>query len=288
MARPDTSVFKDQISLVDRQALQQAFELKKQALAAQMQKAAAPSAVQEYQFFNTLPPEQQQAFLNVKRASQVLNLGDQMAIRSPSGGIAETYNVGVNPNNAPQLKGQQQDAKNTSDLNFQPMITQKKAAATIVGKDQGTNQSELNTQTAILPELTKTVGELSELGKNATYTTTGQLGDALVRETKGFGGLTNPATDGAIARTAYLAKVDNQVLPLLRQTFGSAFTEREGASLRSVLGDPNKAPAEKDAALKAFIDQKSSSIQTKQREVQGVGGQRPTQGNVTVKFLGFE
>ena len=61
--------------------------------------------------------------------------------------------------------------------------------------------------------------------------------------------------------------INNQVLPLLRQTFGAAFTEREGETLKATMGDPDATPAQKIEQLNAFIDQKVRDIQTKQREV---------------------
>jgi hypothetical protein len=65
----------------------------------------------------------------------------------------------------------------------------------------------------------------------------------------------------AVDRTRYIATVDNQVLPMLRDTFGAAFTVAEGETLRATLGDPNKSPKEKQAVLKAFIEQKRRDVQ---------------------------
>ena len=59
------------------------------------------------------------------------------------------------------------------------------------------------------------------------------------------------------------------MLPLLRQTFGAAFTEREGQSLKNTLGDPDKSPEEKDAVLRSFISQKLAQVESLQRQVYG-------------------
>jgi hypothetical protein len=67
--------------------------------------------------------------------------------------------------------------------------------------------------------------------------------------------------ESAVARTKYIAIVDNQILPLLRDTFGSQFTEREGASLKVTMGDPNLSPTQKQAVLKTFIEQKQRDIE---------------------------
>ena len=69
---------------------------------------------------------------------------------------------------------------------------------------------------------------------------------------------------GAIDRSTYMAIVDNQVLPLLKDTFGAAFTVQEGASLRATLGDPNASPEQKKAILEAFIQQKERDIASMQ------------------------
>ena len=56
-------------------------------------------------------------------------------------------------------------------------------------------------------------------------------------------------------------------LPLLKPTFGAAFTVAEGESLKATMGDPNATPEEKMAQLDAFIEQKMRTIGTKRREL---------------------
>ncbi|MEN5298784.1 hypothetical protein ABE530_10575 [Brucella sp. TWI559] len=106
-----------------------------------------------------------------------------------------------------------------------------------------------------LPGLELVVEELEDLSDKATYTTAGKLLDAGRKE---FGA---SPRDSALARSEYIAKVDNQVLPMLRDTFGAAFTQKEGETLRATLGDADKSPAEKKAVLQAFIKQKRRDIQ---------------------------
>jgi hypothetical protein len=67
--------------------------------------------------------------------------------------------------------------------------------------------------------------------------------------------------EAAVARAEYISTVDNQVLPLLRDTFGAAFTQKEGDTLRATLGDPDKSPQEKQVVLKSFIEQKRRDLQ---------------------------
>ena len=65
----------------------------------------------------------------------------------------------------------------------------------------------------------------------------------------------------------------------MRQTFGAAFTAKEGDSLKETLGNPNLSPPEKDAALQAFIEQKVASIKAGQSEL----GYQPNIPNMPTK-----
>lgn len=128
------------------------------------------------------------------------------------------------------------------------------------GKKAGQVYTELGERKATMPQLEDTIDKLAELGKKATYTYGGQAADFLARQT----GMEAP--EGAIARREYISLVDNQILPLLRQTFGAQFTEKEGESLKNTLGDPNASPEEKEAVLRSFIDQKKQTINSLERE----------------------
>lgn len=159
----------------------------------------------------------------------------------------------------PRIAGEEAGAKLEQELGYAPRIEEEKKKAS----SKAERESELNERIATLPQLEKTVKELSDLGKRATYTKMGQLRDVIVKES-GRG-----TTDGAVARAEYIALIDNQILPLLRQTFGAAFTQKEGESLKATLGDPNMSPEEKDAVLRQFIDQKKQVIESMKRQ----GGQ---------------
>lgn len=163
-----------------------------------------------------------------------------------------------------ELEGAKAGAKETAKLEAKaklaPAVEQAVALAREVGKQKGEAQAKLNSMVAQFPNLNNMVTELSELGKKATFTTVGQIGDTVRRE------LGLPVGEGAVARTEYIAKVDNEVLPLLKQTFGAAFTVQEGESLRATLGDPDKSPEEKDAVLRAFIAAKSEEIKSLGRQ----------------------
>jgi hypothetical protein len=222
---------------------------------------ADPAAIKEWGYYSKLPPEQQQRYLQMKRADQIMNLGGNIAVRNPQGGIAEAYQVTPKPEQMPEFQGAQagaiSDAKNASDLSYKPRIEK----ANKIAGEAGAREADLNERVADLPQLEDTVAKLSDLGKKATYTAGGQILDIGRKQM----GLT--PREGAIARTEYMSLVDNQILPLLRQTFGAQFTVREGDTLRATLGDPDKTPQEKDAVLRSFIDQKKQVINSRQRQL---------------------
>jgi hypothetical protein len=111
----------------------------------------------------------------------------------------------------------------------------------------------LKSMSSKIPQLVETVNKLSELGNKATYTMGGQGIDWLAKQA-------GISTEGAVARTEYGSIVDNQVLPILKDTFGAQFTKAEGDALRATLGDKDTTPAEKNAVLNSFIRQKLNDV----------------------------
>jgi len=140
------------------------------------------------------------------------------------------------------------------------------AQASAEGKTAGENTSLLESMKSKMAGLETVVEQLGKLADNATYTKAGQWMDS-TRKQAGM----EPRPE-AIARAEYIAMVDNQVLPLLRDTFGAAFTQKEGETLRATLGDPDKSPAEKKAVLKAFIAQKKRDVEALESQVSGEAG----------------
>lgn len=157
--------------------------------------------------------------------------------------------------------GQQSFARVTGE-NMADVETGGAAAAAVArgseeGKAAAVSGSELAEMQRNMPGLLAVAEQLDELAGKATYTLGGRAVDELNKQLGG------DPTDAAIARAEYIAVVDNQVLPLLRQTFGAAFTAKEGDTLRATLGDPNKSPAEKRAVLNAFIEQKKRDLEAR-------------------------
>jgi hypothetical protein len=134
------------------------------------------------------------------------------------------------------------------------------------GKGRGEALATYNSMMSKMPGLEQVVGELEGLADKATYTMAGRTLDA------GMAQLGMDPRDAAIARAEYIAKVDNQILPLLRDTFGAQFTQREGETLRATLGQPDITPAEKKAVLRAFIEQKRRDVEALARQSGGSQG----------------
>lgn len=238
-----------------------------------------PSAIREYQYYSNLPDDKKQEYLGVKRAQQVLDLGWGYGVLPPQGGVQPVAQKGLAPSDLPETRAAQQRAVLEEQLEIAPQIKQAEAAAQEVGKREGEAQGSLQYNLAALPRLEEVVKQLSELGQTATYTKAGQARDAVLRETGGLFGLVDESTEGGIARKEYVSKVDNEILPLLRETFGAQFTEKEGESLKRTLGDPNATPAEKDAVLRSFIQNKVAQIEVLRRQTgqsgEGSGEARP-------------
>lgn len=122
-------------------------------------------------------------------------------------------------------------------------------------KKRGDVIADYRSMSSKMPGLQTVVSELNDLANKATYTSTGQVIDWTRKE------LGAQPREAAVARTNYISKVNNQILPMLRDTFGAQFTQVEGERLMATMGDPNLTPAEKQAVLQSFIEQKQRDVQ---------------------------
>lgn len=156
-------------------------------------------------------------------------------------------------------------------------LNAQKAAGTTTGKGQGTAQVDFNSLNSKMPGLENVVTQLDDLAGKATYTLAGQVVNA------GRTQLGMDPSEGAVARTKYQSLVANQILPLLRDTFGAQFTAREGDTLMATLGDPNKTPPEKQAVLKSFIEQKRRDVEALAAQA-GQPASAPQQGGARLRF----
>lgn len=160
------------------------------------------------------------------------------------------------------ISGAKSGASERAKLEQQQIYLPKIKAAVVeaerVATSQGEALSDLKRAQVAMPGLREAVSNLRALASVATHTTIGRVFDITAKEL-GFG-----TTEGATARAKFIAIVDNQVLPLLKQTFGAAFTVKEGEQLKATMGDPNASPEEKMAQLDAFIEQKVRDLEAKE------------------------
>ena len=145
--------------------------------------------------------------------------------------------------------------RNGNIVSTQPKNIEEAAQQAAAGKAKGEDTASYESLSSKMPGLEKVVNDLDKLSQEATYTTAGVAYDSIARQ------MGMEPREAAVARAKYKAMVDNQVLPLLRDTFGAQFTVAEGESLRATLGNPDLSPPEKQEVLKAFIEQKRRDVE---------------------------
>jgi hypothetical protein len=196
-----------------------------------------PNNLVEWAAYQKMSPEEKDQFLLMKRTNPYLNIGGSMVQPKPAqpGVVAGSIVKTIPPQDTPTFKRNQ-------------------AKASVIGKDEGEISVKLKAMESGLPRIEGAVRKLKELGKTATYTLAGRAYNVAKKEL-GLG-----STQGSRDRGKYIAHVKNNVLPLLRVTFGAAFTVAEGDSLLATFGDPDMTPDEKNAVLDALIEDKIAEI----------------------------
>lgn len=184
----------------------------------------------------------------------------------PRAGISAQERIAADPNmtqqvaaSGAQIEGAKEGAKLQQQLALKPQIQAAVKEAETAAASRGEALDEFSRAEASIPGLITVVDSLIDLSDKATYTTAGQVFDEAAKQL-GFG-----ATEGATARTKMQAIVRNQILPLLRETFGAAFTAAEGDKLESTLMDIDATPESKKATLNAFMEQKMRDLEMKQK-----------------------
>lgn len=148
-----------------------------------------------------------------------------------------------------------------AELTFKPRIVEAVELARAEAKEQGEKLTDLKRMKAAKPGLDIAVSRLRELAPLATSTLGGKLWNSVVKQS-GFG-----ATEGATALAEFIAIIDNQVLPLLKPTFGGSFSIQEGETLKASFARAGATADEIMAQLDAFIAQKERDITTTQSQI---------------------
>ena len=238
-------------------------------------RADLPSGVQEFNHLADIiqnPNKYPDSVVNMARIDA--GLDPRAGTVTGTERIANTPGqTGVVAASQARIEGEKSGAKESAKLEQQarllPGIKASVKQAEVEAKARGETLSEYQKAKAALPGLTNVVDQLTRLADVATYTKKGQLFDATAREL-GFA-----PSEGATARAKMISMVDNQILPLLRQTFGAAFTAEEGNRLRDTMLNADLAPEEKKVQLNAFIEQKTRNLEAQEAEL-GVTGSSPT------------
>ena len=157
-------------------------------------------------------------------------------------------------------------AKARVKLQTEPEI-QKQIAA---GKYLAEDLDKFKNLQASMPRLREVTGTLAELADLATYTKSGKIFNAAAKEF-GF------QPEGDTARKSMENIIDNEILPLLKQTFGAAFTFQEGQALKGTLLDIDSTGDAKKLALQNFIDSKEGQVETLGRKLIKSGYKPPYQ-----------
>lgn len=133
-----------------------------------------PSNIQEWQYYNSLSPEDQERFLTMKRANQVVNLGGSQMVLSPGGQPTANYKVTPPPQAMPEFQAQVEKAKQdaTGVIPESEKANQGKQKVSEVLADVRTNYQRLNDMKAI----TSTTNTLEQnIGAYLGSSTPGQL-----------------------------------------------------------------------------------------------------------------
>ena len=201
---------------------------------------------------------------------------------APRAGISAAERIATDPKLTTQIAesqaeiaGATEETKLKKREKFEPKIRRAVKLAEKAATERGDVLNDMERMEASLPGVREVVEELLVLSEAATSTLLGRAFDTIVKES-GFG-----STKGADARAKLIAIVDNQVLPLLKETFGAAFTVQEGENLKASLVDPNASPSQKREQLNAFLAQKERNVRTKQQQLN-----LPQQG--VDEFKGFK
>lgn len=187
--------------------------------------------------------------------------GNQLTGKARSEAITAANNEGIRIQQE-RSRGRAQgvaDVKAETEPDIQKAIALSKFEGTSLAEDQ----ELLRSMESSMPRLREVTTTLKSLVNDASFTLAGKAWNEIAKQS-GF------STEGGTARVRMEAIADNEVLPLLKQTFGAAFTAEEGNRLRATLVNPDATPDAKMATLEAFIDSKEGQIKSLQSKASGL------------------
>lgn len=172
-----------------------------------MDNDGTPSNVKEWQYYNSLTPEQQQEYLVMKRANPAINLGGTQMIPNPvnpAGPAMAEYEVTPKPEEMPDFKREQ-------------------AQATTEGAAAGESTANANTTITKAGGLLAALENLKTSSANAPSGIVGDVG-ATVANKSGFGGdAANAQGDFSVKRAA----AENAIREAFRVAGSGATSDRD-------------------------------------------------------------
>lgn len=229
-----------------------------------------PSSVQEWNYYHSLPKDQQDAYLTMKRANPGLNLGGTTVIPSQS-----------NPAGAPQAV-----LPHTLKPEDQPVNAGAKSAAQAAGTTQGTNAANADASLTRMGGLTKALQDLQTSGKKSPGGVAANLG-ATVANQSGFGG---GAADAQGDFTVKRAAAENAIREAFRVAGSGAQSDADALPFIQMLPNADDADSVKvskiNAALQAVQNKTSALMQQRglNGQPQGGGAQPGAAPAATVKI----
>jgi hypothetical protein len=243
-----------------------------------------PAAIRSTQWYMNASPEQKAAFDRVNKVGvDKVDIGDEVLfIDKSTGQVIDKVSKTLAPSDKPETKAAQTQAVADVDLEMKPKIEQETKFASEVGKDLGESQAQYSTLKASYPQLIDTTDRLAKLAQVATYTKAGKWNDAAKRQ---LGINVGDAGEAAAEMTTI---IDVEVLPLLKPTFGAAFTVNEGEWLRNTMGNPDLSPEEKVSQIQARVRGWDNQLKTLETKLGVPQDQRMNLGNTkTIKWGDF-
>ena len=207
------------------------------------------------------------ADLNSDNPDVVRSAEIALKLKPGAGNDTAAIRAATNPTLGAQIVDQitaESGAKERGSAEVKSVFAPRLAAAIQTAKTKAESEgkvfSDLARAEAGLPAVKDLIIQLKDLSEISTSNLSGRAFNSVVREL-GFG-----ATEGGTARAKFIAIVDNTLLPLLKQTFGAAFTVSEANQLKATLGDPNLSAGERNAQLDAFIENKTNEVRGLKRQ----------------------
>ena len=197
----------------------------------------SPSSVEEWKYYNSLPPEQQSRYLTMKRADKTLNLGGTQEIVNPTGGIKESYKVTPKPQDMPEFKAAQEQAVLEAQAKIKPYMERDIAEQKASGKARGES-------VAGLPRVEAT----SKAAINAIDMAMKHPG---LKDAVGFSSVLNPVATPGSKRKNFLVLLDQIKGKVFLEAYqslkgGGQITEVEGKKAQEALARLNTAQSEEE------------------------------------------